>query len=149
MEDNIISLKLFWKFTINYGTYVRKNKLNGLESWQLLKKMFGTVNKSYDLNLENLEELRKKVDYKEIGKEDENAKLTVDGTEMSNDIEHDHFFVQLFRLPKVNNKDGKLQFLKLMQIAYNIGQFKAENYDKSVAHFFKKHKMRKLRTYVK
>ena len=70
--------------------------------------------------------------------------------EIDNTIESQHFLAQHFRLPILC--DFTLPIVKLAQIAYNAGQFKAERdngvYNKEVLDFYDRHQLDSISTYV-
>lgn len=59
-----------------------------------------------------------------------------------------HFFLQLIRIPKLND----CNIIRLCQIAYNIGQYLADIndliYTKEVKKYFKKNKLSDIKSYV-
>lgn len=74
----------------------------------------------------------------------------------------DHFFTQLIRIPSLyydapgdmnNISEIKyIPFVKVIQIAYNIGQYSYEiskgTQDKTIVEFFNKHSLNRIETYV-
>ena len=110
---------------IDVGYNVRKSKLDGMESWQPYKNQYLNVDQCYQMQPQFIN-LAKSIDYNVDQSDIDHQKvtITIDGATASNTIEKDHFFVQLFRIAIMSNFDLKL--VKLLQIAYNIGQFKAE-----------------------
>jgi hypothetical protein len=119
-----IIIEKLWDLVRNYGIIVREQNLNGLESWQKLKKIFEKNNKKCEWLPEAISR------YDEMQK-----KFNIDGNDQ--DIEKErvgeekiewekvHFFFQHARIPFKTQSEASL--LKLMQIAYNAGQFEAEN----------------------
>lgn len=56
-----------------------------------------------------------------------NVILNIRGEILNNHFEHDHFIIQLFRIPRLANY--QLTLLQLLQMAYNIGQIMICNTD--------------------
>lgn len=114
--------QLFEK-VIEYGRLVRSNKLDGLKAWNDIKGFFesqidcsqwNVVRKINDSNISNIQSIYDYV-HRDLG---------MDGDDFDDKSDHDtwskkHFFLQLVRIIK-NNPD--YSFVRLAQIAYNIGQ---------------------------
>lgn len=167
--------------TILYGYETRKNNQDGLKLWIKYKEN-SLNSKNYRYRISNkIKDLIKKVNYhftddQEIQLE---SLCTINNIEINNikfdntygsrfkikgeinNIQNNnekkininkpnHFLIQLFRIPKMS--DDSLSHLKLMQIAYNIGQLKFEfeqnTFDKTIENFFKENSMEEINTYV-
>ena len=79
------------------------------------------------------------------------AILTIGDTILNNQTAEHHFLIQHFRIPRVNQY--KLSVLKIMQVAYDVGQLKVvfENesvYDDSVKKFYSDNKLDQIHTYI-
>lgn len=140
-----------WEITMKYGFNVRNNNLNGLEYWNKLKNILV----QYNIELEWIPEAISRYNYmidefniKDIEMNDELKDI------MSKDIdtkkllwEQTHFFLQHSRIPKNNEKSCNL--IRLMQIAYNAGQFYAERkknaYSQKITNWYD---LSHLRTYI-
>lgn len=90
--------------------------------------------------------------YNPGGKEDEDSTFNYDGITLHNKKEINHFFIQHFRIPKLMNYE--VSVLKLLQIAYNAGQFKAErenkkSYSKKILNFYDKYNLDKISAFAK
>lgn len=145
-----------WKKVINIGKRVRSQKLNGLDEWQKLKKIYNNYRIDKDIIIKkSFFEFIGTLDYKQVHSDTdenehlENAEIKIGSITVeykSSDI--DHFFIQHFRIPMTTAQPMKLT--KLMQIAYNIGQMSAEfqNYDVSIQAFYKKNKLNSILSYV-
>ena len=140
----------------DYGLKVRSNgTLNGKEMWDRVKPLFKVVTDDCNWNIyrtkangDALLSLDEIYDYvhDELGMKG--------GDEDQDTVEQDkwekyHFYLQLIRVPR-NNPDCSL--VRLMQVAYNLGQLQAE-YDDSiytddVRKFLDKNDMDALRSYV-
>lgn len=133
-------LNNLWDVVINYGYETRIKNKDGLERWNFIKKLFP------DFKLEWTDS--SKTIYEDL------LKLGVIEDESSSGLSHEkwekhHFLLQHGRIIH-NNPDGSL--LRLMQIAYNIGQFRAEQEKKSYPvkqlAYYRTHKLEKLNTYI-
>jgi len=155
---------------IKYGYTIRKIKLLinpkdniGLNAWKMIKENFNTqkfeingvihdkikVNTKLKEYIENLiHEKKYKIDDSDPGQD--KVKLNINGIELDNENEKDHFFIQHYRILVTSNFE--LSPMKLMQIAYNIGQLKAENetlpYDIKLIEYYKENKLNKLYTFI-
>lgn len=60
----------------------------------------------------------------------------------------EHFFIQLFRIPHLN--PNNLPFIKLMQIAFNIGQFMAcfKDYPEIIQNYFVINHLDNISSYI-
>ena len=124
-------------------------KRGGQNGWQPLKAKYSN---NSDTGLPLVESFKSiPIEYT-IGndhKEHSDVKVTVNGVTLDNKIETDHFFIQHFRIPRLNNP---LTVVKILQIAYNAGQFQAERekgtYPIAVTEFYDKYKFGELATYV-
>jgi hypothetical protein len=65
-------------------------------------------------------------------------------------VESEHFFIQHYRILVTSNFE--LSPMKLMQVAYNIGQLKAENninkYDEKLMEYYKLNKLNDVNTFI-
>jgi len=142
-----------FKITIKKGFDVRSQKLNGLVEWNIFKNNY-TEMLNEKLNLENY---GWKINWKiENLIETDPIKiyeyfLILLQIKDENDTqdpfwEQNHFFIQLIRIVKNNN----FCLMRLLQIAYNIGQFKAEFswYDIKVQEFFIENNLESIRAYI-
>lgn len=108
---------------IQYGTLVRSSKLDGLKAWNDIKPLFDKQitcvdwyisRKINDIETQNIQEIYDYVHENLNMKGDE-----IDDTSNHELWEKQHFFLQLIRIIKNN---PKFSFVRLAQIAYNIGQ---------------------------
>ena len=157
-----------------YGKYIRQNHLDGLESWNKIKNFVQNSSQQDGLNKINkilqksewnigvkinstinfnIEEIYNYVhgdtenDLKIFGEEgDEEAKAL-----SHDDWEKNHFFLQLIRIPKNN----KINLVRLLQVAYNLGQLSVylENndnfYSSKAMEYFKTNKLDEISSYIK
>lgn len=114
--------ELFAK-VIEYGRLVRANGLDGLKAWNDIKGLFESQiacrqwNIVRTINGQDVSDIQSIYDYV-------HGDLGMDGDDSDDKSDHNlwskkHFFLQLIRIIK-NNPD--YSFVRLAQIAYNIGQ---------------------------
>ncbi len=112
--------------TKEYGKYTRINDLDGLEQWNVLKKILlksdvkGEWNpkvKTFFVDMRS--ELKIQECENEIPGKNENDKHML--------WEKNHFYLQHARIPTLNFSDAKL--VRLIQIAYNAGQLETLHND--------------------
>ena len=155
-----------------YGRYVRSNRLDGLEYWNRVKlflsrpeqkegldelnKIIGNkwtigVKLSSTKKSSNIEEI---YEYVHSDGKDGLKIYGEDGDERSKSLEHNvweqnHFFLQLIRIPK----NSELNLIKLLQVAYNLGQLSVclenGNFSSSAIEYFKSNNLDKLESYIK
>jgi hypothetical protein len=131
-----------WNSTIKYGYRTRISNLNGLKRWNLIKEIFP----SYSIEWKN------KADkiYNDL------IKLGVVSTETSENSglsktewERHHFLLQHGKIV-AKNPDGTL--IRLLQIGFNIGQFKAENekkpYIDKLLKYYNDNALDNIRSYI-
>ena len=145
-----------WNEMVDAGYNVRKARLDGLASWQPYKEKYSKyVSANGDIKIPlrpDFVEFVKKLDYRTIDAKDQSdATLTVNGVVLDNKTETDHFIIQHFRIPIMENYN--LSIVKLAQLAYNIGQFSAatefENaYGPQVVDFYVENNLSCLAKYV-
>jgi hypothetical protein len=153
---NTKTLSDLWIDTMAEGYLVRKNGLDGLESWQPLKKKYTGM---YIDDYKDGIPVKKK--YLSIAKnkyiigsdktDHKDSKFKIGDINLDNRIEAHHFYIQHFRIP--NLEKNKLSVLKLLQIAYNAGQFKSERknnpiYCNAFIKFYDKNKLNQIETYI-
>jgi len=148
-------IKTDWESTKAHGYNVRKDYLttktqyqSGIREWQPLKNHFALYPQIFDLS----KNYPRNYPYA-LGcdTEDHSDSMFVLKTiTLHNEHEQDHFFIQHFRIVELCEK--KLSYVKLMQIAYNAGQFKAQNevrkYRKEVMSYYDENKLSELETYI-
>lgn len=157
-----------------YGRYVRTNSLDGLEYWNRIKTFIqrpeqaeglGEINKiisssGWEINVKigsstnsNINQI---YDYVHGYKENELKIFGEEGDEEAKSLEHNvweqyHFFLQLIRIPKNN---PEINLLRLLQIAYNLGQLsvsleEGSVFDSKAIQYFESNNLDKLDSYVK
>lgn len=159
-------INMIWDEVVQFGYSIRKlmilmndTEFNiGQSSWGLLKdnfKKYHFINSlSETIKSVKIEkDFTKKINYikKEDDDEHENVIIQIGEITLDNKIEHHHFFIQHYRI--IIKEDYKLNVQKLMQIAFNVGQYKAHNElkpeDYSEIHaFYKENKLNDIETYI-
>ena len=135
-----IRINNLWNVLINYGYETRIKKKDGLERWNFVKKLFPDFNVVWKESSKTIYQ-----DLLDLGVIEEET-----GSGLSHeDWERHHYLLQHGRIIH-NNPEGSL--VRLMQIAYNIGQFNAEQEKKSypvkLLTYYRSHKLEKLITYI-
>jgi hypothetical protein len=149
-QDNLIKVSDLWNEIINRGYIVRSTSLDGLSEWQPLKQKYEQYQKYSFIISNHIQNLVKSY-YKTPNNDTEHnhAKLIIGNCELDTNKETEHFIVQHFRIPA--QKCFKLSLVKVLQIAYNIGQFKAEQekgtYHDKIISFYRQHKLSLFETY--
>lgn len=145
-----------WQKTIDYGYYVRSNNLNGEQKWKDYKENHQYTN-YYQLTDEIIN-LIKLVDYTYIDdqKEQQDSSIKIKNTIYFNKIndiiiDKNHFIIQLFRIPNMA-ENKKISAIKLLQIAYNIGQakyfFGKGKYPYTLDEFYHQNNLDHLETFI-
>lgn len=147
---NIKNINSLFNLVIKYGIMTRKNEYDGLTNWNIIKKyLISDAKYEWSIlidikgkNTNNLKEIYNYVHDKLGMRGDEND-------EKNDKWEPYHFFLQLIRIPL--NNECSLQ--RIMQIAYNIGQYYAESdneiYTEKIKNYFNKNKLGELHSYSK
>ena len=144
-----VSLQDLWNSIVKKGYYIRFAGKDGLKSWQPIKTELSEFDISFSFN-KNIFNLANEMYFVHPDDNDhQNAKFIFNNIKLDNTIELHHFFIQHFRIPKMINAE-KISLLKLMQIAYNAGQFLASRncYPIEVLNFYDDNNMGKLETYI-
>jgi hypothetical protein len=146
-----MDINKLWQEIIDIGYETRKNNKNGLEIWQPLKKQYQNYDIKFVINTSFIN-LTKEINYshKLLDDDHKNVTIIINYTMLDNTIPDEHFLIQHFRIPIMENFN--LQLFKLLQIAYNIGQSKAlfemKKYNQDIIDFYMKNKLDKLITYT-
>jgi hypothetical protein len=151
-----ITLEQVFEKVVNFGSHVRKNRLDGLQKWNVLKKILNDVTGlsdscnwriscklDSDEPVTDIEQIYHFV-HDELGMKGDDT-----DDESSPFWEAHHFALQLIRIPR-NNPKVSLQ--RLLQVAYNIGQFKVEvekgSYSMDVINFVKNNRLDSMDSYI-
>ena len=152
----------------DYGEYVAVNQLDGFKYWQYIKKFINENNNVQIINgfIEQLKidwnikiNINDKISYnkEEIYNYVYNV-LEIYGNDDSEDdkkrknFEQYHFFLQLIRLPK----KCKFEVLKVLQIAYNLGQLEIHMhrdieqlvYKNTAREYFFRNNLKNINSYI-
>jgi hypothetical protein len=148
-------MEVLFTFVKIYGKIVRKNNLNGLDSWNKMKTLLLAIRcdclvwniKLKKFNGDDITSIKDAYNYvqDDLGMRGEDNQ-----TEKCNpNWEKFHFFLQLVRIP-YNNPDCNL--VRLAQVAYNLGQLSAVYddavYTKEVKKFYTMNNLNKMSTYT-
>jgi len=131
-----------WEISINYGYNTRINKKDGFENWNLFKKILPDCKLEWKDTTNTI--------YTDLIALDVNA----DDDEKKSGFSHaewerHHYLIQHGRIIH-NNPSGSL--IRLLQIAYNAGQFKAELekriYPAKQLQYYISHELNRVTTYI-
>ena len=133
-------MESLWDNFVQYGYLVRKTNTDGLKAWLVVKKHFPKIDFEWSNDcVEFYDTLRA-------------ANVMGDDDDEKNELwEPHHFLIQHGRIVK-KNPEPNLQ--RLLQIAYNQGQFNAElekdpnHYSEEMLKIYTDLKMSELSTYV-
>ncbi len=119
LRESMTDILNDWKKAHDLGIVACETD-QGLKIWtenkgQFAKKQILELNPRYLELLASMNLILKK-------KSDDDMKLHFENFVLGNQKE-EHFVMQMFRIALLNQKDGKLEYQRVMQIAYNIGQF--------------------------
>lgn len=149
-----MDLESLWKFVITVGYTVRKNGCNGFEMWQPLKNYFSQYEisgfrDSFSPINQKIKQLAERVRYMAHDKNHQDVEIMIYNTRLNNSKETDHFIVQHFRIPMMSSS---LPLVKILQLAYNIGQASAEfergTYSEDIINFYKKNYLSDISTFI-
>jgi hypothetical protein len=154
--------KLF-NTVINYGYYVRLNNLNGLDAWNTIKALINTNqdlntnissiighwNITLNINGQNISgihliynHLKNEMNLHGDDGDKEEHKLS------DEEWQRNHFYLQLARIPKNNS----CNLVRLLQVAYNIGQLvcemKQKKFTSEYISFFLMNRLYNINTFV-
>ena len=145
---------------IEYGKFVRENNLDGLEAWVGIKGLFdtGIICAGWNINrniggkeTSDINEIYEYV-YNELGIKGEDTDDDKSTTESHLSWEKKHFLLQLIRIIK-NIPGNKFSFVRLGQIAYNIGQISVyidsdPIYERDPRDYYYSNELDKLKSYI-
>ena len=148
MDKNLNKLmELLWQKIKIFGMLVRKNRLDGLDSWTIIKDNIpNTIKLIWSSNSLNFyQHLR------DLGVKGGDGEGEIDDDKTSPAWEPHHFLLQHGRIIK-NNRNGDLR--RLCQIAYNSGQLdgqielESSFYTQEMLEFIKENKLYELSTFI-
>lgn len=150
-----MSLENLFKVVIQYGSFVRTNKLDGLVYWNKIKPLFSaesiscttwhTHRRIYGLIVTDLIQIFNYVHGALDMKGDDNDETLFQLSK--NDWAKRHFFLQLARIPK---NSPELNLTRLMQVGYNVGQLLTmfDSYSPVAQEYFKINELNYVGSYV-
>lgn len=112
------NVQKLWDIVFQFGYVVRYGKLDGLQCWNKIKPILSSVTPDCEWSMENIRSI-----YFHMKTEFNISENKFD-YENNNIWESYHFYLQHSRIPYINKDDNKL--VRLMQIAYNAGQYEYE-----------------------
>jgi len=145
-----------WNLTSLTGNAVRSVGLDGLASWNPFKKILEERPETFELSSSIIELVSKHYNANQEDLQHSNSVLAIGEIVLTHNDKNDsnkeqhHFLIQHFRLVAMC-ANNTITITKLMQLAYNAGQFKAQRhiYDKSILEFYDANKLGDFGTYVK
>ena len=144
-----MDVPLLWLHLVNVGYIVRKNGYDGLQMWQPFKELYSKYSSETFEISDKIKKLSNDLSYTH-DETHEDVTIKISNSILTNSKEQDHFIIQHFRIPIM--LDHKLPLVKLLQIAYNVGQAKAEfekgTYSEEITSFYKKNNLSELSTFV-
>jgi len=136
-------LKLLWTEMIQYGYNVRSKGKDGLVAWTNIKVFIPGLKITWTEHSKTIYESLLAFGVSPTDETYEASGMTKE------EWDRDHFLIQHGRIIK-NNLDGTL--VRLMQIAYNIGQFRRERekkeYNPAIIKYYDENNLDKLETYI-
>jgi hypothetical protein len=136
-------LKLLWNEMIQYGYNVRSKGKDGLVAWTNIKVLIPGLKITWTEHSKTIYESLLGLGVRTTDETYEASGITKE------EWDRDHFLIQHGRIIK-NNLDGTL--VRLMQIAYNAGQFRAEKekngYNPIKIKYYDDNKLDQLETYI-
>lgn len=143
--NNNTNINMQFDITKKYGYEIRSSNHNGLLAWNTIKDIYiETIDKNWmNAHSKNIDCCWKELDF-ELTKNILKMEEYYPNGDMNEPF---HFIMQCVKIPIKNS----ISLIKIMQIAYNIGQLKAsENYiPKDLLTKFYEQKMYDIDTYVK
>jgi hypothetical protein len=166
-----LNIEEIFNLIVDYGCTIRKFVLLtepkdniGLNAWRMVKESFsdfrfktksGEILLKVKVNKKLVDKINKLIEDNEYkydvdDKDQEKVKLKINSIELDNQVEPEHFFIQHFRILVTSNFE--LSPMKLMQVAYNIGQLKAQNkinkYDEKLMEYYKSNNLNDVKTFI-
>ena len=133
----ISSIRELWDIVSEYGYNVRQKNINGLDAWNKIKPLLKSVKYSLDWKNNFYDDLLM-VGVRDVDKEDMPY----------NEWQKHHFLIQHGRIVKRNPPS----IMRLMQIAFNSGQFRAVRdspiYTQEMLDFYDDNKLSDVETYI-
>ena len=150
-----MNVAALWNSICEKGYLVRKQEQDGLKMWQPLKNHFSCYEISgheidYPQINDKIFELSHDVDYLFEDTDHNAVTININGTLLTNSKESDHFVIQHLRIPKM--LDYRLPLVKILQIAYNVGQasaeFEKDTYHEDVKKFYNDNRLSEINSFI-
>jgi hypothetical protein len=137
-----MSINILYDLVIEYGYFIRKNNKDGLESWNEIKKIIPPIPIIWTD--------KSKLFYEQLSSIGVNTSESSEEAKMSKpEWERHHYLLQHGRIIH-KNPEGNL--VRLLQIAYNTGQFKyeleKEIYPKEQLQYYIINELNKISTFL-
>jgi len=135
-----MNLQRLFDIIKNYGFSTRKfSPEKGLENWNKIKSSLPTAHGKWSPHVKEMYEYMKN---------DLNIIEDEKDAPSHKQWEYHHFFLQHVRIPTLNFNQALL--MRLMQIAYNAGQFNAclDHYTPDIKEYYANNKLHCLETYM-
>lgn len=137
--------------TRNTGYNIRKNHENGLNGWQPIKTKYYAEIETFPVNREIIELAKRSLKFENDDMESQIITLNINDEILDNSKDTNHFIIQLLRLCLLSK--GIISYVKLMQIAYNIGQAEAvidheKTYSMNVLNFIHQYNLFAMTTFI-
>jgi hypothetical protein len=136
-------LEILFSQVTKYGKYVRSNKLDGLLQWNKIKDilLMSKVKCNWYPQVKTIFSYMKTELKIQEHEED---------TESHEVWEKHHFYLQHGRIPSLNFNDGTL--VRIIQIAYNVGQLEAlwddEFYTQEMKNYYRLNHLNNINSYM-
>jgi hypothetical protein len=152
--DFNLSMDKCWNLTVETGNVVKSIGLNGKTSWAPFKERLDKIERPTVLTQKMKQLLSEHYKVEKDDFEHNNCTLTIDSISMKHFDKSDklweshHFLIQHFRI--IAMCDDMIPINKLLQLAYNAGQFNADRkkYDERVIAFYDANKLGDIGTYI-
>lgn len=135
---------ILFKKVKTYGYFTRTNNLDGLEQWEKLKQVlskYPIIKIKWDSAI--------KIHYSYM-KNELHIKEDITETPDHETWQKHHFYLQHARIPTLNPNEANI--IRLMQIAYNVGQLQAlwddEFYTDKLKKYYLDYKLGEMTTYM-
>lgn len=142
-------LSKLWDKVKEYGYNVRSKNLDGLASWNVIKKELIKNNAigKWNIKIVGIYGFMKT----KLGIKEEQCEINEKDEKIQKEIwEKYHFYLQHARIPVLNFEEPRLY--RLMQVAYNAGQLKAlfndEFYTKDMKEYYADSKLSDMDSYM-
>jgi hypothetical protein len=143
---------IYWTNALNQGYIVQRDQIDGLAFWQTFRKKHENLHVELIQVNPDFVQFANTLNYKTyplLNGCDDQVKVEICGETFINSQLPDHFLIQHFRILRMC--DYKPPPIKILQLAYNIGQWKMirerRRYNKKVDDFYQLHHLDKISTF--